>query len=274
VTRWLVAVIVAALVACGNASPPAPPVDHPPPPRAVPADATVPVIPAATRQLVTAVIDGWDSTAATLRLWSRGAHGWEPVGEPWPAVIGAAGAAWGDGLHGNGPPAGRSGPRKHEGDRRSPAGAFALRAAYGYAATPPAGTTLPYTAVDDRWVCVDDPASRAYASIVARDHTTVDWSSAEVMRRPDAAYTWVVDVAHNPARISGDGSCIFLHVWHGADSTTVGCTAMAEPVLAHLIATLDAKAAPVYVLLPRDEYLAVVGSWGLPPLPGSARLVP
>ena len=60
--------------------------------------------------------------------------------------------------------------------------------------------------------------------------------SAEEMKRPDALYTWVVDVAHNPTRLPNGGSCIFLHVWSGADSTTVGCTAMAEPKLAQLIA--------------------------------------
>jgi zinc D-Ala-D-Ala dipeptidase len=264
VTRWL----VAALIACGNASTPAPPphVELPPPPAHA-------VIPAATTQLVTGVIDTWDATAATLQLWSRRDRAWQPVGEPWRAVIGATGAAWGDGVHGNGPPSGRSGPRKHEGDRKSPAGAFYVRAAYGYAAAAPQGTSLPYTAVDERWVCVDDPASAAYATILARG-ATVDWKSAEQMHRPDALYTWVIDIAHNPAHVPGDGSCIFFHVWGGHDTTTVGCTAMPEPVLAHLLSVLDPHAAPIYVLLPRDEYAALATAWDLPPLSSSATLAP
>lgn len=229
-----------------------------------PAKVATSPIPAATTQLVTAIVDDWSSTTATLQLWRRAGSAWEAVGDPWPGVIGSAGAAWGDGLHGRGAPADRRGPIKHEGDRTSPAGAFALRAAYGYAATPPPGTTLPYTASDARWRCVDDPASTHYAQIVDNTQQKVDWKSAEEMKRPDELYTWVVDIAHNPDRIAGDGSCIFLHVWHDEHSTTVGCTAMDEARLAHLLATLDAAAHPVYVLLPRADYLALAPKWGLP----------
>jgi hypothetical protein len=39
---------------------------------------------------------------------------------------------------------------------------------------------------------------------------------------------------------------------------------MAEPQLTKLIASLDPKAAPVYVLLPRAEYDALAPAWGLP----------
>jgi D-alanyl-D-alanine dipeptidase len=216
---------------------------------------------------VTAVVDDWASTHATLQLWSRASDGaaWTRSGEPWPAVIGSAGAAWGDGLHGHGPPDGREGPSKHEGDRKSPAGSFALRGVYGYAPAAPGGK-MPYTSVDDRWQCVDDGASTHYTQIVDRSATAVDWKSSEQMHRPDELYTWVVDVAHNPDRRSGGGSCIFLHVWHGPESSTVGCTAMAEPQLATLIGHLDPGASPVFVLLTRRDYAALAGSWGLPPL--------
>lgn len=210
-------------------------------------------------QLVTAIVGDWTDTHATLRLWAREGASWTPVGEPWPAVIGKTGAAWGDGLHGGLAPL--PGPVKREGDGKSPAGAFALRGAYGDARQPPAGTRLPYTALDERTECVDDPRSIHYAQIVERDGSA-EWSSSEHMARQDGLYRWVIDVAHNPARIRARGSCIFLHVWSGPDSSTVGCTAMAEPLLAHLVATLDPRA--VYVLLPRAEYDALAGPWGLP----------
>ena len=230
-------------------------------------------IPAATTQLVTAIVDDWSATTATLQLWQRTGSGWTPVGDAWPSVIGSAGAAWGDGLHGRGAPAHRRGPVKREGDLKSPAGVFALRATYGYAAAPPAGATLPYTASDEHLACIDDPASASYAQIVDASRAKVDWKSHEAMKRPDALYTWVVDVAHNPTRITGDGSCIFLHVWQDARSTTVGCTAMAEPALARLIAALAAKAQPLYVLLPRAEYAALAAAWGLPPAPPNRHTV-
>ncbi len=203
----------------------------------------------APKQLVTAVVDDWQSTHATMRLWQREHGAWQPVGEAWPAVVGVHGVA-------------RLGD-KHEGDGKSPAGRFTLRAAYGYAAAPPAGTKLPYTPTDASWQCVDDPRSRYYARVLDRRTVTPDWKSAEDMRRDDELYTWVIDTAYNAAQAPAGGSCIFLHVWSGPDSATVGCTAMPEPQLAHLLSELEPGTE--YVLLPRDEYRAVAEAWGLPP---------
>jgi L,D-peptidoglycan transpeptidase YkuD (ErfK/YbiS/YcfS/YnhG family) len=223
-----------------------------------------PMIGPSTTQLVTAVVPDWTSTKAELRLWQRDASGWHVVGEPWPGVVGRTGSAWGVGVHGDGPPAGRQGPRKHEGDGKSPAGVFAIRGAYGYADAPPTGTRLHYTPVGESWKCVDDPQSSHYAEIVDDARVDIDWKSAEDMRRKDDAYTWVVDLAHNPTHHAGDGSCIFLHVWRGEDSSTVGCTAMAQPPLEKLVAALDPARQPMFVLLPRAEYEALAPVWGLP----------
>jgi L,D-peptidoglycan transpeptidase YkuD (ErfK/YbiS/YcfS/YnhG family) len=219
------------------------------------------VIPADARQLVTGVIADWDATAVTLRRWRRADRGWVADGPAWRGVIGR-GAAWGRGLHGDGPPAGRDGPRKREGDGKSPAGAFRLAGAYGYAARAPRTAQLPYTAVTADWECVDDPRSAHYTQILDRTRTTVDWASAEAMRRADALYTWVIAIAHNPGAVAGAGSCIFFHVWLDADTPTVGCTAMAEPAVARLVAELAPTA--VYVLLPRADYDAFAAPWGLP----------
>lgn len=233
-----------------------------------PAGAPASIIPATTRELITGIVPDWSATAVTLQRWRRGdgtagaARRWTADGEPWQGVIGTAGAAWGSGLHGIGAPDGHAGPVKREGDGKSPAGAFALRGVYGYAPAPPQGTAVPYTQVTSDWQCVDDPASRRYTQIVDRRAVTVDWTSAEAMRRRDALYTWVIDIAHNRAATSGAGSCIFFHVWHGPDAATVGCTAMPEPRLAQLIGGLDPTA--VYVLLPRGEYDALTAPWGLP----------
>lgn len=222
-----------------------------------------PVVPADTQQLITGVIADWDATQVTLQRWHRDDHGWVADGPSWQGVIGK-GAAWGSGLHGTGAPAGRTGAAKREGDARSPAGAFALRGTYGYAAKPPAKTSVPYTHVTATWQCVDDPRSSHYTQIVDRAALTVDWSSSEPMRRRDALYTWVIDIAHNPAATPDAGSCIFFHVWRNAKSPTVGCTAMPAPKLASLISSLDPHA--IYVLLPRAEYAALATPWGLPAL--------
>ncbi len=227
--------------------------------------AAVGPIPAETKELVVGVVDDWQATTVSLARFRSAGTGWTRVGSSWQGVVGKTGLAWGDGLHGNGAPAGHTGPRKHEGDGASPAGVFALGGSYGYAAQKPVGTQLAYTALDDNWQCVDDPRSQSYARIVdKRTVAAVDWTSHEDMRRTDGLYAWVIDIAHNRARTPGDGSCIFLHVWGGPTSPTVGCTAMPEPELAMLVATLDPSA--VFVLLPRAEYTGLVGAWQLPPL--------
>lgn len=221
-------------------------------------------IPASTKQLVTAITSDWDGIETELRLWTRDGGAWKQVGDAWPGVVGRTGTGWGSGLHGRGAPAGREGPIKREGDGKSPAGVFDLTSAFGYAAGAPAGTRIGYQQVDANWKCVDDPASRAYNKVLDARTTTVDWNSAEEMRRADDAYTWVVEIAHNASRTPSDGSCIFLHVWSGPASSTVGCTAMDERLLASLIGALDPAARPAFVLLPRGEYDALATAWDLP----------
>jgi D-alanyl-D-alanine dipeptidase len=206
-----------------------------------------------------------------MTLWQRTLAGWEPVGDQWPAVIGQGGSAWGIGVF----PAGRSesdplhlgpnreGPTKKEGDMKSPAGVFAFRSTYGYTDDAPKGWRMPYESAADL-ECIDDPASDHYTQIVDRKQVASDWQSAEQMRRDDGAYEWVLDVAHNPDAKPGAGSCIFLHVWSGPESTTAGCTAMDKGKLERLLGKLDPANQPLYVLMPRAEYRAVAPLWGLP----------
>ncbi|MEZ4399529.1 MAG: hypothetical protein R3B06_05900 [Kofleriaceae bacterium] len=225
-------------------------------------------IPDPSTELVLVVTAGWTATTAQVSHWRRAAGGrWRPVRAPWPATVGAAGLGWGRGLHGDGAPAGEGGPVKAEGDRRAPAGIFALGPVFGVAPAAPPGARVRYTPTTARWRCVDDPASALYTRIVDEDAVVKDWASAEDLRRADHRYDWVVDVRHNPAAAPGGGSCIFLHVWAGPDDATIGCTAMAEPDLRALIATLDPAARPVLVQLPVPAYTALADAWDLPPPP-------
>ncbi len=222
-------------------------------------------IPAESNQLLFATVSGWDEVKAELRRFERTDTGWKQIGEAWPAVIGVSGAAWGRGLHGSGAPAGQDGPVKKEGDGRSPAGVFALGASFGYDKEPPRGARLPYTQVDEDWLCIDDGASSHYNQVLDTAELEKDWSSFEAMRRPDELYRRVIVVEHNPQPSPGAGSCIFLHLWHGPDGGgTAGCTAMASDPMESLLAWLDPAARPVYVLLPADRAAALRASWALP----------
>ena len=96
---------------------------------------------------------------------------------------------------------------------------------------------------------VDDVKSRYYNQIV--DETTVpdkDWDSAEIMRREDGLYGMGVMIGHNPERVAGGGSCIFLHVWKGPGQGTAGCTALEAENVRKIIAWLDPGMAPRLVL--------------------------
>ncbi len=230
---------------------------------------------AASGQLVVAVSEGWnDSKVEIMRFDRTNTGSWTRVSLA-TGELGSAGLGWGIGLHGVGAPDGAEGPIKEEGDRRSPAGGFALGQAYGYADSPPERTRIDYTPLDSSWRCVDDPASKHYNELLRKPSgNSVDWNSAEKMRRSDELYRWVVLVDHNGIRAEGStrgraptpgsGSCIFLHVWRDKGSATVGCAAMDRTEIESTIAWLDPVKKPSVVMLPRAEYKRLASQWGLP----------
>jgi len=213
--------------------------------------------------MLLAIAPGWDATSATLRAYERPSTSapWRAVGPAFPASLGRSGLAWGRGLH----PAGLVGPRKREGDGRSPAGIFELRAVTGYAETPPEGSRLPYRAASSRLLCVDDPRSSHYNALVDTAEVAGDWSSAEEMRRADALYQYVVWVGHNDRPVeAGGGSCIFLHLRSSPAAVTAGCTAFEPAAMEWLLRWLDPAARPLLVQLPESERRARAAAWGLP----------
>lgn len=232
-------------------------------------------IPASSRQLVVVTTADWAATGGALRRYERDGQGpWTPVGESVPVVVGRSGLGWGMGLHGDHLP---EGPAKTEGDGRAPAGVFRLSAAFGYAESEPTG--LPYVATPALH-CVDDRASASY-NLVRDVPPDRDWDSHETMRRGDGLYRIGAIVAHNgpgvdasllptgsdldaTEPVAGRGSCIFLHVWRGPESTTAGCTAMPDEALAEVLAWLDARQQPVLVQLPDPLADALRDEWGLP----------
>ena len=268
------AALLLVVAACSSDSSPSPTPSPTPSPNPNPSPTQSPPEPesperpplVSSRQLVLATVDGWDGTLAELRRFERGDDGrWKQVGAPWQGIIGARGSAWGIGAHGDIPPRGDDGPVKKEGDGKSPAGVFSISAAYGYAATPPAGTRVPYHQVDKDWLCIDDKASRHYNEVLDTSGLESDWSSHEDMRRNDDLYRWVLDLDHNPHATPGAGSCIFLQLWHGPDGGgTAGCTSMPRESMEALLAWLDPAAQPLFVLLPADRAAALRAAWALP----------
>lgn len=218
-----------------------------------------------TRQVVVVITPGWDAPNGQLQRFSRDGLQWVAVGEPVAVSVGRTGSAWGRGLH----PTQADGLQKREGDGRAPAGVFEIGEAFGYVAQTRTG--LAYQALDaDDW-CIDVEGSPHYNRIVDSKEVGVAATvgSTEPMRRDlhldgDQRYREGFVIEHNPERVSGGGSCIFAHLWKAPGAPTAGCTAMAADDLSALLAWLNAKHKPLFVLLPTHEYSRLQMVWGLP----------
>ena len=194
----------------------------------------------------------WSSPVGTLRRFERpdNRSPWRAVGTPMNTLLGEHGMAWGLGLHAS-PNDGA--PHKAEGDRRSPAGVFALGTAFGRVSREDVKwLRMPYQLLSPTTEAIDDPASRFYNRLVDRAQIAEpDWRSSEHMWKvPD--YELGVIIASNPKHITGAGSCIFLHLWIGNRDGTAGCTALHRADLVELLRWLDSAKRPVLVQLPEQ----------------------
>ncbi len=221
-------------------------------------------LPADSRQCLVGTAENWNSSTVTLRLYERKGAAWQAVSEPWKARLGKSGLVWGRGLH----PVPPGTVTKKEGDNRSPAGVFAIGGAWGYDAAIRKQPALPYRQVTVRDLWVEDPASPQYNRNVILDHDpTTAWEKKQQMKQDDAAHALKLFIAHNapPAVTPNGGSSIFFHIWRrdGAASTA-GCTTMEKPKLRWLVSQTDPAKRPLYVLLPKAEYVKYRAAWKLP----------
>lgn len=203
-------------------------------------------IPATCRQLVLVLSPHTDSSRARLwlleRVWEGGP--WRLVRGPFAATLGHKGLGWGAGLHRSGPP--QDFPIKKEGDKRSPAGLFAIPEAFGMAPREQAtGIRLPYIELTEHTIGVDDVTSKHYNQIVDDRNVLRDWVSHEAMNRHGKLYEWGAFIAHNPGRVPGLGSCIFLHLTPDKGRATAGCTALNAGDLRTTLEWLDPAQSPL-----------------------------
>jgi L,D-peptidoglycan transpeptidase YkuD (ErfK/YbiS/YcfS/YnhG family) len=219
-----------------------------------------------TQQLVVVVSDNWDATTATLQKFEWVNAKWQAIDQAFPVNLGRTGLAWGLGLH----PA-QQGYYKIEGDGKATAGIFNLSSTFGY--LPEAITDMPYQPMSTNHYCVDVNGSPLYNQIVDESivGTEAVKGSTEPMRRDihnggQTIYKKGIVLDHNPANLSGKGSCIFLHLWFGPDVPTAGCTSMQEPKMDALLAWLNPSKNPRYLALPKNEYKKKLQQWGLPAL--------
>ena len=227
-------------------------------------------MPRDSSQAVIGLTEGMNASHVTLSLVEKNASGaWQRVLGPFPGRLGRNGLVWGHGLHSNP----RGAVTKREGDGRSPAGIFSIGGLWTTTKTHVQHhRCLLEVRVRPSDLWVSDPAQpRLYNRFVRLDHdAATPWELKEQMRQTDYAHSIKLLIRHNteetPGRpIAGAGSSIFFHIWRrdGA-APTAGCTAMDERNLRALIRRLDPSRHPVYILLPREEYLRLRSPWQLP----------
>ncbi|SEK39812.1 L,D-peptidoglycan transpeptidase YkuD, ErfK/YbiS/YcfS/YnhG family [Pseudoxanthomonas sp. GM95] len=217
------------------------------------------------QQLVVVTTSGWDDTQGRLQTYVRQGKDWKPAGDAFAVAIGKSGSAWGEGLF----PAQKAGPQKREGDGRSPAGIYGIGEAFGYA--PSVSTKLKYQQMQASNWCIDVPNSPFYNQIVdekdvgalgvegVSEHMRLD-----LHNDGDVRYRQGFVIQHNASATPGRGSCIFAHLWRTPGEATAGCTAMAPANMEALQAWLDPKKQPLFVLLPKTEYIRLQHAWSLP----------
>jgi D-alanyl-D-alanine dipeptidase len=220
-----------------------------------------------SEQCLVVITDSWRSASGRMFVFERiGRSPWQQRGRAIPVVVGKAGLGWGRGL--THPPRSLA-PTKTEGDHRSPAGIFQLGSVFGYAGKNP-GTKMPYIALTNQIVGVNDSSSRYYNQMVDTSRIRApDWHSVEPMKLADNRYKWGVFVEHNVSARPRAGSCIFLHVWKDSQTPTAGCTAMPEENLLEIIHWLDPARHPLLIQMPRSIYDMLRAKWGLPRLSGA-----
>lgn len=222
-------------------------------------------LPAESKQCLVGIASDWNSSWVTLTMYERGIGGaWKQKGSSWKGRLGRNGLVWGKGLH----PVPAGVTTKREGDRRAPAGVFDLGGAWGYAPSIRKSPNLSYVQVTSRSLWYEDvnsPYYNMYREIPHEPRTAAEKKAQ--MKQGDYAHSLKLFIAHNayPNITPGHGSSIFFHIWrNGGNATTFGCTTMAESNLENLIATVEPKKRPVYVLLPEAEYAKVREAWKLP----------
>lgn len=221
-------------------------------------------VPPETRQLLLVHAASWSSAWGELNRYERdGAGEWKLISSPVSVDLGRNGMAWGRGLHAM--PS--SGPRKTEGDGKSPAGVFALDRAFGVASQlPEQAQGFPYLSSEPTTYCVEDVRSQHCNQIV--DATAVHrttWEKWSELKRSDGLFDWGIIVAQNqPDTVRGGGSCVFIHIWRGPHVPTAGCTAMPRAQVEVVLRWLNPSKKPVLVQLPDAELERLRSDWALP----------
>jgi L,D-peptidoglycan transpeptidase YkuD (ErfK/YbiS/YcfS/YnhG family) len=194
-----------------------------------------------SQQILLVIADDFNTSKAKLSCF----EGDKKVCSDIKVNLGKNGLGWGIGTKTI--PHAADEPLKYEGDKKAPAGIFALKDVFGYAHSP-LSRRLPYLYASKNLICVDDTSSPFYNQIIEANG---DEKSFEHMRRSDNQYKFGITVAHNPHAQIKRGSCIFVHIQKESGHPTVGCTSMQAKDLQKIIRWLDREKNPILIQIPK-----------------------
>ncbi|HVV29865.1 MAG TPA: L,D-transpeptidase family protein [Mycobacteriales bacterium] len=181
------------------------------------------------RQVISVTADGYGTSYATFRAFTRTSAGWTQTFGPWTARIGTRGFA----------PAGA----KKEGDGRTPTGAYGFQ--YFFGVQPNPGVRYAYRVVTGSYIVWDDdPASPNYNLWVDTRTTDAGANPEPMYHLP--VYDYGAVIGYNTARTPGLGSAIFLH--QNGSGSTAGCVSLPQSELLAVLRWLDPSASPRIVL--------------------------
>ncbi len=119
-----------------------------------------------SQQMLLLITPSWKSDEGWIQRYERDKNklgDWQKVGDPALIVIGKKGFAWSVYI-----PEEFTGPRKTEGDGKTPAGIFKIGPAFGFKKISQIKTKLSYIPVTKTTLCIDDPESNFYNKIVSQ----------------------------------------------------------------------------------------------------------
>lgn len=212
-------------------------------------------------QLLLVLSSNWEAIDGTLYRYERTStsHPWELITSPIEINLGRTGMAWG--LQNE-----TQGPKKKEGDGKSPAGFFTLGPIFGHTNNQIYAKRMPFLLITEDLECVDDPTSLYYNQFVYTSSLShKDWKSSEKMLEIGPLYALGIVVQHNMSpTLPGKGSAVFMHIWKNRGEGSAGCTVMESKHMEEIVAWLDEKKNPCLVQLPVEEYKKKQSLWNLP----------
>jgi L,D-peptidoglycan transpeptidase YkuD (ErfK/YbiS/YcfS/YnhG family) len=205
---------------------------------------TCPALIETASRLIVVTVPTLDSSTGTLRRFerTRSDAGWSRVGSAEPVNVGNRGVAWGRAFRHL---AGDNEPIKSEGDKRTPAGIYAVGRPFGFARSSLAN----YLRLKSDNVCVEDPSSPAYNTITSEQIMRRSAGGENMGAMPRYRRGLIVDYPTDAANRAG--SCIFIHVWKSPRSGTSGCLTLPENRVSALQKFAD-EHATVLALVPQS----------------------